>query len=74
MSKSKCTMSYKPPYTITPKITNWVAQISEAIGSYYAHENLRLHRVNRIKTIHGTLAIEGNTHLSNIICVNIHIC
>ena len=50
-------MSYKPPYTITPKITNLVAQISEAIGSYYAHENLRLHRVNRIKTIHGTLAI-----------------
>lgn len=54
-------MSYKPPYTITPKITNLVAQISETIGSYYAHENLRLHRVNRIKTIHGTLAIEGNT-------------
>ena len=54
-------MSYKPPYTITPKITNLVAQISEAIGCYYAHENLRLHRVNRIKTIHGTLAIEGNT-------------
>ena len=54
-------MSYKPPYTITPKITNLVAQISEAIGSYYAHENLRLHRVNRIKTIHGTLAIAGNT-------------
>ena len=54
-------MSYKPPYTITPKITNLVAQISEAIGGYYAHENLRLHRVNRIKTIHGTLAIEGNT-------------
>ncbi len=24
-------------------------------------KNLRLHRVNRIKTIHGTLAIEGNT-------------
>lgn len=54
-------MSYKPPYTITPKITNLLAQISEAIGSYYVHENLRLHRVNRIKTIHGTLAIEGNT-------------
>lgn len=54
-------MPYKPPYTITPKITNLVAQISEAIGGYYAQENLRLHRVNRIKTIQGTLAIEGNT-------------
>ena len=55
-------MSYKPPYTITPKITNLVAQISEAIGGYYAHENLRLHRVNRIKTIHGTLAFDGAGH------------
>lgn len=54
-------MSYTPPYTITPKITNLVAQISEAVGGYYAHENLRLHRINRIKTIHSTLAIEGNT-------------
>lgn len=54
-------MSYTPPYTITPKITNLVAQISEAVGGYYAHENLRLHRINRIKTIHGTLAIEGNS-------------
>lgn len=54
-------MSYIPPYIITPKITNLVAQISEAIGGYYAQENLRLHRVNRIQTIRGTLAIEGNT-------------
>ena len=55
-------MAYQPPYKITPKITNLVAQISEAVGSYtYAHEDLRLHRANRIKTIKGTLAIEGNT-------------
>lgn len=54
-------MSYIPPYIITPKITNLVAQISETIGGYYAQENLRLHRVNRIQTIRGTLAIEGNT-------------
>ena len=58
-------MGYIPPYKITPKITNLVAQISEAIGSYlYVYEDLRLHRANRIKTIKGTLAIEGNT-LSN---------
>ena len=61
MSQKKQTMSYQPPYTITPKITHLVAQISEAIGGYYAQENLRLHRVNRIQTIRGTLAIEGNT-------------
>ncbi len=39
-----------------------VVRIDEAVGSYYAHENLRLHRLNRIETIHGTLAIEGYTH------------
>lgn len=54
-------MSYKPPYIITPKITHLVARISEAVGGYYAHEDLRLHRLNRIQTIQGTLAIEGNT-------------
>lgn len=54
-------MPYTPPYTITPKITNRIAQISEAVGSFTAHEELRLHRINRIKTIHSTLAIEGNT-------------
>lgn len=54
-------MSYKPPYKITPKIVDLVSRISEAVGSFYAHEELRLHRINRIKTIQGSLAIEGNT-------------
>lgn len=54
-------MSYKPPYKITPKIVDFVSRISEAVGSFYAHEELRLHRINRIKTIQGSLAIEGNT-------------
>lgn len=54
-------MSYKPPYKITPKIIDLVSRISEAVGSFYAQEELRLHRINRIKTIQGSLAIEGNT-------------
>ena len=54
-------MSYIPPYKITPKIINLVSKISEAVGSFYALEELRLHRINRIKTIQGSLAIEGNT-------------
>lgn len=54
-------MSYEPPYKITPKIIDFVSKISEAVGSFYAHEELRLHRINRIKTIRGSLAIEGNT-------------
>jgi len=54
-------MSYIPPYKITPKIIDLVSKISEAIGSFYGQEDLRLHRINQIKTIQGSLAIEGNT-------------
>lgn len=54
-------MSYKPPYRITPKIVDFVSKISEAVGGFNAQEELRLHRINRIKTIQGSLAIEGNT-------------
>ncbi len=54
-------MSYKPPYKITPKIIDLVSKISEAVGGFYAQEQLRLHRINRVKTIQGSLAIEGNT-------------
>lgn len=54
-------MAYKPPYTLTPHILALVARISESLAHHlYAHEDLRLHRINRIKTIRGTLAIEGN--------------
>lgn len=56
---------YQPPYTITPDILNLVAGISEAIGRLTALTDraaaLRLRRINRIRTIRGSLAIEGNT-------------
>jgi len=56
---------YKPPYTITAEILNRVAAISEAVGrlSVLADQAraLRLRRVSRIRSIHGSLAIEGNT-------------
>lgn len=55
-------MSYTPPYQITSKIVDLVSKISEAVGVLvYTQEELRLHRINRIKTIQGSLAIEGNT-------------
>jgi len=57
-------MGYTPPFSITPKILNLVADISEIVGRISALEQsseLRLRRVNRIRTIHGSLAIEGNT-------------
>ena len=56
---------YQPPYTITPAIVNLVAQIGESIGrlSVYTEtaKALRLRRINRVRTIQGSLAIEGNT-------------
>jgi len=58
-------MKYQPPYTITPEILNRGAAISEAIGRLTVLTDqaraLRLRRINRIRTIHGSLAIEGNT-------------
>lgn len=56
---------YTPPCTLTPAIVAQVARIAEAVGRLTARleasEGLRLRRINRIRTIHGSLAIEGNT-------------
>ena len=57
-------MSYTPPFTITTDILNLVAAISEQVGELSASALLaspQLRKQNRIKTIAGTLAIEGNT-------------
>ena len=57
-------MKEAPPYSITPEIVSRVERVGEAIGraevSREAQE-LRLRRINRIRTIRGSLAIEGNT-------------
>lgn len=57
--------AYQPPYTITIEILNRVAAISEAIGRLTVLTDqsraLRLRRINRVRTIHSSLAIEGNT-------------
>ncbi len=57
--------NYQPPFTITASILNSVAAISEIVGRLsmqngYA-KNLKLRRRNQVLTIHGSLAIEGNT-------------
>ena len=56
-------MAYRPPYTLTPAIVSLVAEIGEALGrlSAWRDSKLRLRRINRIRTIRGSLAIEGNT-------------
>lgn len=57
--------NYRPPFTVTDKTINLVAQISELIGRIHVAErmdsNPRLRRENRIRTIHSSLAIENNT-------------
>ena len=57
--------SYQPPFTLTPGSLRLVAEIAEAIGRLSAQvaspAALRLRRSNRIRTIQGSLAIEGNT-------------
>ena len=57
--------TYQPPFTITPLMLRLIADISEAVGRISAQADrsldLRLRRLNRIRTIQGSLAIEGNT-------------
>lgn len=56
---------YQPPYTLNSKIVSLVSEISNTIGRLSVLEDnpaaIRLRRINRIKTIQGSLAIEGNT-------------
>ena len=57
-------MNAHPPYSITPNMLFCVEQIGEAIGrteESAVPADLHLRRTNRIRTIRGSLAIEGNT-------------
>ena len=58
-------VSMKPPYNITPKILKLISSISEKIGevnaNYLTKQSPQLRKQNRIKTIHSSLKIEGNT-------------
>ena len=58
-------MPNKPPYTITEKAADYLAKIVEIVtrleyGTGFKRD-IRLHRENRMRTIHSSLAIEGNT-------------
>lgn len=58
-------MYYIPPFTLTSKAVNLIAEISAKIERYAIRmeqpDALMLRKANRIKTIHSSLAIEGNT-------------
>lgn len=55
----------KPPFEITNTIINYVAEIAELVGKLTSASQLSanptLRKANRIRTIHGSLAIEQNT-------------
>ena len=58
--------NYTPPFTVSAEAINKIAEISALIERYaiyleQAENGLRLRKANRIKTIHSSLAIEGNT-------------
>ena len=58
-------VSMKPPYEITSKILQLITRISEKIGeinsSLLDKPSPKLRKQNRIKTIHNSLKIEGNS-------------
>ena len=58
-------MTNQPPFIITSKINNLVAEIAEKLGKIQGagvyNRNLHLRKVNRLRTIHSSIAIEGNT-------------
>jgi Fic family protein len=55
----------KPPYQITSPILKLISEISMRLGevnaNYLNKQSPQLRRNNRIKTIHSSLQIEGNT-------------
>jgi Fic family protein len=55
----------KPPYTITEKAADYLAKIAEGVtrleyGTDFKRD-IKLHHENRVRTIHSSLAIEGNS-------------
>lgn len=57
------TAAATPPYSMTPEILSLVERIGEAIGQAEAASpgmDFRLRRQARVRTVHGSVAIEGN--------------
>jgi Fic family protein len=66
----------RPPYDITPQILKLISSISEKIGevnaNYLSKQSPQLRKVNRIKTIHSSLQIEGNTLTEDQVTALLH--
>lgn len=56
---------YIPPYKVSEEAVNLIAEISAAVERFDIEisgvKGVRLRKTNRVKTIHGSTAIEGNT-------------
>ncbi len=56
---------YKPPFSITPEILALSIEIQDILGelktSSLIKPSIKLRKENKIKTVHHSLAIEGNT-------------
>ena len=70
LTPSTNAMSDQPPYSITSDMLPRVVEIGETIGrpevAGVAHD-LRLRRINGIRTIQGPLAIEGNMRQTQLL-------
>lgn len=57
--------AYKPPYTVSGKAMDMMAEIAAAVERYRilleGRDGLRLRKANHVRTLRGTTAIEGNT-------------
>jgi len=62
---SNDSIKMNPPYQITPEILRLITSISEKIGeinaTYLNRPSPKLRKENKIKTIHSSLKIEGNS-------------
>lgn len=58
-------VSSNPPYEVTEEVLALVAEICEALGRFSVdlpvERHVLLRRANRIRTVHASLAVEGNT-------------
>jgi len=58
-------MSYTPPFTISAKAIHLISDISAQLERFKIRleqeDGIKLRKVNRMQTIHGSLAIEGNS-------------
>ena len=56
---------YTPPYTVSGKAMEMIAEIAAAVERYRilleGPDGVRLRKINHVRTIRGTTAIEGNT-------------